>query len=98
MTQLVDPRDRRPAHKVLPAHLNATTPVGIRPDDLTVANSLTPAPTQAEEGLAETMVAETCFLTCGAAVDALAGSAHRAQVAVATAVTDPVPAAAAVPG
>jgi hypothetical protein len=64
-------------------------PLGTRPEDLTFADSLTLAPTQADVGLVDTVVVDGCFLTaCAAAVAALAGRAHNAHVAVATAVTD----------
>jgi hypothetical protein len=87
VTQLADPRDRCAVHRARPAARNATVPVGVRPDEWTVADSLTLAPTQALVGLTDTLVVEGC-LACGAAVAALAGSAHKAQAAVATAVTD----------
>ena len=81
------PCDKCATHIVLPNDRNATVPVGVRPDDLTVAESLTLAPTHATLGLAVTLVVEGC-LTCAAAVAALAGRAHKAQVAVTAAVTD----------
>jgi len=54
---------------------------------MTLAESLTLAPTNARLGLADTLVVDG-RLACPAAVAALAGRAHSAQVAVATAVTD----------
>lgn len=81
------PRDRRAVHSVRPSDLNVTVPVGVPPDDLTVAESLTRAPTHATLGRTDTLVVEGS-LAWLAAVAALAGRAHSAQVAVATAVTD----------
>ena len=72
---------------VLPRHVNLTDPVGMPTRDLTLADSFTRAPTNAVPGVAVTVVVVAC-LTCGAAVAALAGSAHNAQVAVTRAVTD----------
>jgi hypothetical protein len=81
------PRDRRAVHSFRPTDKNVTVPVGVPTDDLTLAESLTRAPTHARLGLTETVVVVGC-LTELAAVAALAGRAHSAQVAVATAVTD----------
>ena len=71
----------------MPFHVNLTDPVGVPTRDLTLADSFTRAPTNAVPGVALTVVVVTC-LACGDAVAALAGSAHRAQVAVTRAVTD----------
>jgi len=59
------------------------------PADLTVADSLTAAPTSAVAGLADTWVVVACRLAaCADAVAAPAGIAHNAQATTATAVTD----------
>jgi len=59
------------------------------PEDFAVADSFTRVPTHDRVGLADTVVVDGSFLTsCVAAVAALLGRAHNAQVAVATAVTD----------
>jgi len=71
----------------LPFQVNLTDPVGVPTRDLTVADSFTAAPTNAIPGVAVTLVLVGC-LTSGDAVAALAGRAHSAQAAVATAVTD----------
>jgi len=74
-------------HIVLPNDRNATIPVGVWPDDLTLAESLTLSPTHAGLGLTDTLVVEG-RLACPAVVAAFAGRANSAPVAVATAVTD----------
>jgi hypothetical protein len=71
----------------LPFHVNLTDPAGVPTRDLTVADSFTAAPMNALPGVAVTLVVVGCR-TSGDVVAALAGSAHSAQVAVATAVTD----------
>jgi hypothetical protein len=85
--QVPAPCDKCATHIVRPNDRNATVPVGVGPDDLTLAESLTVAPTHATPGVAVTVVVEGC-LTFAAAVAALAGRAHKAQVAVTAAVTD----------
>lgn len=60
---------------------NVTVPAGAAPVDLTVADSFTLAPTKAD-------LATDTVVVVARWVAAFAGRAHRAQVAVATAVTD----------
>jgi hypothetical protein len=87
VTQNPEPLCSTAVQSVLPRHVNLTDPVGMPTRDLTLADSFTRAPTNAVPGAAVTVVVVAC-LTCGAAVAAPAGSAHRAQVAVTTAATD----------
>jgi hypothetical protein len=51
----------------LPPAENVTDPFGVLPDDLTVADSRTLAPTLAVFGFADTVVCEACFLAALAA-------------------------------
>jgi hypothetical protein len=66
-SQCADPFDRRASHSFLPPAENVTDPFGVLPDDVTVADSRTLAPTLAVFGFADTVVCEACFLAALAA-------------------------------
>ena len=84
-----DPRRSVATHSLLPFQVNVTSPAGVPTRDLTVADSLTVCRTNARDGVADTVVVVPCLaITWVDEVAALAGRAHSAQVAVATAVTD----------
>ena len=58
--QLAAPCDRCAEHSVPLPDLNVTTPVGVLPDEVTVADSFTAAPTDAFDGVAITVVVVGC--------------------------------------
>jgi hypothetical protein len=88
--QVADPFDSLARHRKVPFQPNLTRPVGVLPDDVTVADRLTLDLTNAVLGLMKTLTLEAAFAACAAAVSvaAPAGAANSAQAAAARPVAD----------
>ena len=88
--QVADPFDSLALHSGVPPEPNLTVPVGVLPDDVTVADRLTLDLTNVVLGLMKTLTFEGAFAACAAAVSvaAPAGAANSAQAAAARPVAD----------